>query len=318
MRPFYYSKSTRNRYRQYFPFSLHGIDCKVLASLRKSAPLPTPLATLFHILPTPPQIIDVHSPSHTGKTHLLYHLIVQTILPDFFPRQPTRITSSPARAVFFIDCDARFDVLRLRHLLRTFVRGKLEGLQGGFVHQQPVQGPSEEEIVECVDSALGNLYLFQPMSGIGLLATVKSLPSFLSRVENRNITLGLICIDSLTAFHHVLRSMDKLAEYYATLCSSLRSLSSLLGIPVITTSWALFAQTYTSQVQGKGNLGTGPSHPQSVSARRPVWKQYFPVEWLRGVDCRIILQKREVRGFMADIPLADAEKDKDKRMEVVK
>ena len=198
------------------------------------------------------------------------------------------------------------------------MRGKLaENLQGGFIHQQPVQGASEEEIEECVDAALRELYLFQPASGIGLLATVKSLPSFLSRADNKNITLGLICIDSLTAFHHVLRSMDKLPEYYATLSSSLRSLSSLFGVPVITTSWALFAQT-TNQVQGKGYLGTGPSHPHSVSAHRPKWRPYFPVEWLRGVDSRIILQKREVRGFMVDIALVDAEKDKAKRMEVVK
>lgn len=192
-----------------------------------------------------------------------------------------------------------------------------ENLQGGFIQQQPVSGPTEEEIGECADAALGNVYIFQPTSGIGLLATVKSLSSFLSRVENQNLMLGMICIDSLTAFHHVLRSMDKLAEYYATLSSSLRNLSSLFGVPVITTSWALFAHT-EDQVQGKGYLGTGPSHAHSVSTRRPVWKQYFPVEWLRGVDARIILQKREVRGFMVDIPLVDAERDKDRRMEVVK
>lgn len=220
--------------------------------------------------------------------------------------------------MFYIDCDGRFDITRLRHLLTTFVRRKLaENSQGGFIQNAPVQGPGDEEIGECVDAALGNVYLFQPTSGIGLLATVKSLSSFLSRLENRNLTLGLICIDSLTAFHHVLRSMDKLAEYYATLSSSLRSLSSLFGVPIITTSWALFAHT-ESQGQGKGYLGIGPSYPHSVSTRRPVWKQYFPVEWLRGVDGRIILQKREVRGFMVDIPLEEAEKDKDKRMEVVK
>jgi hypothetical protein len=120
--------------------------------------------------------------------------------------------------VLFIDCDARFDVVRLKHLLGTFVRGKLaENLQGGFIHQQPVQGASEEEIEECVDAALRELYLFQPASGIGLLATVKSLPSFLSRADNKNITLGLICIDSLTAFHHVLRSMDKSPEHRAVI-----------------------------------------------------------------------------------------------------
>ena len=317
MRLFCYNKSTRNRYRRYHAPSPQLLTWKVLASLRESPPLPTPLATLFHNLPLP-RIIDVHSPSHTGKTHLLYHLITQIILPDFLPQQTTCLTSSPSRAVFFIDCDGRFDITRLRHLLTTFVQKKLaENRQGGFIHHHSTQGPSDDEIGECVHAALANLYLFQPTSGIGLLATVKSLPNVLSRPCNKNITLGLICIDSLTAFHHVLRSHNKLAEYYAILSSSLRSLSSLFAIPIITTSWSLFAHT-SIPVQGRGYLGTGPSHPPSVSAERPIWKQYFPVEWLRGVDQRIILHKREVRGFMVDIPLAEAEREKERRMEVVK
>jgi hypothetical protein len=155
------------------------------------------------------------------------------------------------------------------------------------------------------------------MSGIGLLSVVKGLPTFLSQLNNKNLIVGLICIDSLSAFHHVLRAGDKITEYYSQLSSSLRSLSSLLGIPIITTSWSLFAQT-TNQIQGRGYLGVGPSHPHSISAHRPMWRQYFPVEWLRAIDHRIILQKREVRGFMMGISLVEAETEREKRMEVVK
>ena len=266
----------------------------------------------------PAHIIDVHSPSHTGKTHFLYHLISQTILPDYFPHHIVRITSSPARAVFFIDCDGRFDIHRLRRIIATFIKDKFaESLQGGFIQHNSIQYPSEDEINQIVITALSNLYLFQPTSGIGLLSVVKGLPTFLSQPDNKSLILGLICIDSLSAFHHVLRAGDKIAEYYTQLSTSLRSLSSLLGIHVITTSWSLFSQT-TNQIQGRGYLGVGPSHPHSVSAHRPVWRQYFPVEWLRAVDQRIILQKREVRGFVMGILLVEAEMEREKRMEVVK
>lgn len=39
---------------------------------------------------------------------------------------------------------------------------------------------------------------------------------------------------------------------------------------------------------------------------------------MKGVDARIILQKQEVRGFMAGIMLVEAEMEKERRMEVVK
>jgi hypothetical protein len=73
-----------------------------------------------------------------------------------------------------------------------------------------------------------------------------------------------------------------------------------------------------NQLQERGYLGAEPSHPRSVSVHRPSWRQYFPMEWLRGVDRRIILQKREVRGFVAGISLVEAETEREKRMEVVR
>jgi hypothetical protein len=265
-----------------------------------------------------PKIIDIHSPSHTGKTHLLYYLITQTILPEYLPRHSVRISASPSQAVFFFDCDVRFDIHRLQKVITTFIKGKFaENLQGGFIHHTPVPTPSDEEIHQVGITALSNLYIFQPTSPLSLLTSIKGLPTLLSQSEYGNISLGLVCIDSFSTIYHVLRTNEKQHEYYSQFSYSLHSFATLFSIPVISTSWALFAQTPT-QLGETGYLGTGPSHPNSVSSLRPVWRQYFPGEWLRGVDARIILQKQEVRGFMAGIMLVEAEMETERRMEVVK
>ena len=206
----------------------------------------------------------------------------------------------------------------MKKVIASYIEGKLaENIQGGFIHLTPVQGPTEEEIENVAVAAVARVYVFQPTSAMGLLSTVKGLTTYLSQPENHSLSIGLICLDALTAFHHVVRATDKQSEYYATLSTSLRSLSSLFAVPVITTSWALFAKQ-VAQNQGRQYVGTGPSHSHSVSVQRPVWRQYFPGEWLCGVDCRIILQKREVRGFMAGMSLVEAEMEKERRMEVVK
>jgi hypothetical protein len=152
---------------------------------------------------------------------------------------------------------------------------------------------------------------------MSLLATVKGLKDTLSEEEYHHITLGLVCIDSLTSFHHVLRGTSYLQQYYSTLSTSLRDFSTLFSIPILVTSWSLFPQSPDVGIPGGARyIGTGPSH--DISYRRPIWRQYFPHEWSRGVDKRIILMKREVRGFMMGISIEEAEKDKERREEVVR
>lgn len=250
---------------------------------------------------------------------MLYYLIVQVVLPEYYPHQHIRLSSSAARAVLFLDCDNNFDIHRFRRVASTYIKDKFaESLQGGFIHHAPVQTLSPEEVDPVVTTALSNIYVFQPSSGIALLSTLKGLTHYLSRPEHENVLVGLICIDSITAFHNVLRSTDMLSDYYLQLATTLRSLSTLFGVPVITTSWALFAQNLDQLPQGRGYLGVGPSHPHSTSTHRPIWRHYFPGEWLRAVDRRIILQKKEIRGFLSGMMLVEAEMEKEKRMEVVK
>jgi hypothetical protein len=240
------------------------------------------------------------------------------ILPEYFPQTSVHVSSSPVQAVVLFDYDSRFDIHRLQQIITSFLGRKItESIQGGFIHITTIPNPSKEEITKVVQKALSNLYIFQPTSPLSLLASIEGLPTFLSQPEYGHISLGLLCIDSLSAFHHILRMNEKQHEYYTRLSLSLQTISTLFKIPVITTSWTLFTQT-PPQVRQGGYLGTGPSHAHSITSLRPVWRQYFPGEWLKGVDARIILQKSEVRGFMDGATLVEAEMEKEKREEVVK
>jgi hypothetical protein len=205
--------------------------------------------------------------------------------------------------------------------METYIRDKFfQNFQGGFIHERPPQEPREQELEELVRGALSRVYVFRPSSALGLLTLVKGIPTFLSKAENQNLTMGMICIDSLTAFHHILRPQDYLAEYYARLASALRSLSTLFNVPVVTTSWALYTprEPPDNAIGGRGYIGTGPSHPHSLSLQRPVWRHYFPGEWLRALNNRVILQRKDVRGFIVGISIAEAEMEREKRMEAVR
>jgi len=221
--------------------------------------------------------------------------------------------------VVVLDCENRFDVRRLRDVMKTYVGDKVkENAQGGFIHSQPVAGPSEGEIEAVIREALARVLIFKPTSGMSLLATVKGLMAILSDEEGnyKDMSLGLICIDSLTSFHHVLRSTTYLTQYYSQLSVSLQKLSQLFSIPILTTSYALFPQSPEIDIPGGGRyIGTGPSH--DVSSRRPIWRQYFPSEWSRGISGRVVLMKRDVRGFMIGISLEEAEGERERREEVV-
>jgi hypothetical protein len=219
----------------------------------------------------------------------------------------------------FLDCDGRFNVHRLRQIAVTYMLNAVaENTQGGFVERLASQNPYAAEIEDLVTNALFNVYVFQPSSWMSLLATVKSLETALSQPEYAYVPLGMICIDSLSAFHHIVRSTDKSSEYYSQLSSSLRALSSLFGIFVIATSWALSPLPTEQHPRRSRYIDLGPSHPHAITSHRTLWRQYFPEGWLRGVDRRIVLHKKDVKAFLADMTLKEAEVEKEKRTEAVK
>jgi hypothetical protein len=282
----------------------------ILNQCRAPTPLPEPFSILFRNL-APPPIIEINAPSHMGKSHLLYFAVAQIILPRF----KDGLRSIPAQTVIFIDCNKQFDIHRLHKIVRKYAKDQItERRQGGFSTPFSMRSHSDEEIDQLVQNALTNLHLFQPASPMALLATVKSIPNFIS--QHGHGSFGMLCIDSLTAFHHIMRAKEKITGYYAQLSSSLVDISRIFSIPIIVTSWSLFPVAPMTS-EHRPLIGVPASYPHGVSPHRPAWRQYFPTEWSQRATKRVILHKHEARGFARGIGLEDAEKEREKR-EVVR
>ncbi|OAQ30754.1 hypothetical protein K457DRAFT_422874 [Linnemannia elongata AG-77] len=68
----------------------------------------------------PGDILDLHGPTGSGKTHFLYAIIISTILPKFWRHSksyPAIPLLGKARSVVFFDLDQGFDVKRVKDLL---------------------------------------------------------------------------------------------------------------------------------------------------------------------------------------------------------
>lgn len=115
-------------------------------------------------------MIEIQGPASSGKTHLLYHILLSFLAPD-----------SQIAAVVY-DTDAAFDVQRFRHLL-------LSRLPSGTLDPQ-----------ECVRRTLARLHLFRPTSFVQLAASIANLPAYhSSRMPNQEI--AVLAIDSISSFH---------------------------------------------------------------------------------------------------------------------
>lgn len=115
-------------------------------------------------------MIEIQGPASSGKTHLLYHILLSFLVPD------TQI------AAVVYDTDAAFDIQRFRHLL-------LSRLPSSALDPQ-----------ECVRRALARLHLFRPTSLVQLAASIANLPAYhASHMPNQEI--ALLAIDSVSTFH---------------------------------------------------------------------------------------------------------------------
>ncbi len=155
-------------------------------------------------------VIEVTGPSCSGKTHLLYVITAQGVLPQ-------RIGGREG-AVVVLDADGRFDVARLYEIMMRQVE---EGLRGLHDHGA---GNIDGDVECMIQEALRHVHIFQPQSLASLVATVEALPQYLlqkpssradadpsteaSAGENRfprhyssNRVLHAVLLDSASAFY---------------------------------------------------------------------------------------------------------------------
>ncbi|KAI0348432.1 hypothetical protein BDW22DRAFT_1424605 [Trametopsis cervina] len=141
-------------------------------------------------------VIEIQGSPASGKTHLLYRILMNCLLPPHSGR--TRIGGWGKSAVVF-DTDGTFQVTRLKALLYAHLNSGDTVGEGSGLAGLDALDPTVDELIS---SCLSRLYLFRPTSTVQLAATILNLPNFHAtdvRLEDQEI--GLLAVDSMSSFY---------------------------------------------------------------------------------------------------------------------
>ncbi|KIK71163.1 hypothetical protein GYMLUDRAFT_33297 [Collybiopsis luxurians FD-317 M1] len=131
-------------------------------------------------------VVEIQGPPASGKTHLLYFLIIKCVIPTTY--LSISLGGWDKVAVIF-DTDASFDMARFERLLTSHLKVALEAI------------PVSDKVIELlVNQSLRNLHLFCPNSSVQLAATLLHLPSY-HKNKLPEAEIGMVGLDSLSAFY---------------------------------------------------------------------------------------------------------------------
>ncbi|KAF9452668.1 hypothetical protein P691DRAFT_794355 [Macrolepiota fuliginosa MF-IS2] len=226
----------------------HTLAELLTSVLHDTCPLgPTLIPPLdVHLNQTRPTAACKCSTPASGKTHLLYYILITCILP---PSDSSVKLDGWGKSAVIFDSDRKFDVQRFTQLLRSRARRLL---------------PLSPSAIEAITTrALDLLHVFRPTSSHQLAATIQHLPMYLA-TNLPEADLGILAVDSITAFYwpdrHLLEQIRS-GNYGRTLTRSLNPLDHVLshGPLVLLTSWNL---STSPGPQGRQRSDTPTSAPE--------------------------------------------------------
>jgi DNA-repair protein XRCC2 len=134
-------------------------------------------------------VIEIQGPASSGKTHLLYHIVITCVMPSSYHTADLR---GWQKAALVFDTDGTFSIRRLRDLLLSRLTRML------LLDGNTLSGPSAVD--ELVDQALKRIHIFRPNSSNQLAATLAQLPAYHARylIDSE---LCLLAIDSMSSFY---------------------------------------------------------------------------------------------------------------------
>jgi hypothetical protein len=144
-----------------------------------------------------PPIIHITSSSASTTTALLYHLTALAILPTQY--------SGKSSAAIWIDTTQSFSALRLSTALKHILPTSTTTL-------------SPTQLSNITTSSLKHLYIISPPSSTSFLHTLHHLPAHIHEhisIASPNRPLGLLILNSTTAFHHQDRFSTELTRLEA-------------------------------------------------------------------------------------------------------
>ncbi|CCL98985.1 uncharacterized protein FIBRA_00993 [Fibroporia radiculosa] len=138
-------------------------------------------------------VIEVQGPAASGKTHLLYSMLMTCILPSEF--MDIKL-GGWGKAAVLLDTDDSFDISRFHQLLASRVCNILDTpISPSYVGSS---SPAEDLAMQC----LQNLHIFRPTSSLQLAATISYLSEYhLTHPALQSREIGFVAVDSLSSFY---------------------------------------------------------------------------------------------------------------------
>ncbi|KIJ68333.1 hypothetical protein HYDPIDRAFT_24622 [Hydnomerulius pinastri MD-312] len=214
-------------------------------------------------------VIEIQGPASSGKTHFLYHIVLNCVMPESDQNAPPVELGGRGMSAVVYDTDLSFNAQRLRHLLLTRI-----------THLLPHSDEDEKE--EIVQQSLRRLHIFRPTSLLQLATSIKHLKSYhISHMPDDEI--GVLAIDSISTFYWAERfSAEQLrnvapgrarsrteASFVPPLYHVLTAIQSIRhshGPLVVLTNWALNSVAQDSTAPHSTTLYKQHLHPFPVLA----------------------------------------------------
>ncbi|RIB18734.1 hypothetical protein C2G38_2183780 [Gigaspora rosea] len=204
-------------------------------------------------------VIEFYGPACGGKTTILYHIALTTILPPSWNRtfgenlesdnltdaNPTIELNGRGKGVIFFDMDGKFDIQRLYSMTLHYLHRQMEIT----LKENKTWNPSESEIESIAKNALKRIQVFKPNSPESFYATLLDLPKYMKELQqNEGYEFTFLMIDQINAFYWENKDYDEVgiiandtwknnnAHYYV---QALRQIIELTSVTIITTNWAI-------------------------------------------------------------------------------
>ncbi|KAJ4489390.1 hypothetical protein C8J55DRAFT_505005 [Lentinula edodes] len=128
-------------------------------------------------------VLEIQGPPASGKSHLLYLLMIICIIPTTYA---STSLGGWGKVTILYDTGATFDLARFKQLLTSHLATALKN-------------KDSNDIQILVKRSLQNLHIFRPCSSIQLAATLFRLPSY-HQINLPDSEIGILAIDSMSAF----------------------------------------------------------------------------------------------------------------------
>ncbi|KAG8688614.1 hypothetical protein FRC09_012824 [Ceratobasidium sp. 395] len=155
-------------------------------------------------------IIEIQGSAASGKTHLLYFWAMTCVLPYYATIRAEGsedafevLLGGRNKSVIVCDCDARWSLLRLHTIISRYLHERLASATSESqpnIDSEMNDATSAPTTSEVVSDALKRVHVFRPTSTLSLATTLMALRGYhKSRMPNE--TIGMLMIDSISAFH---------------------------------------------------------------------------------------------------------------------